>query len=252
MQRQDMNCFIGNWPFFRIRCNSVEKLQKLHSDAGITGGLISSLEAVFYQDPYEAELQLAEQIKGTAYRHAMILNPALPAWQDDLRRCAKELKISAVRLMPGYHGYTLTDPVMDQVAAVLMELNLPLVITMRVRDERTAWIVQPNNIPMTDVTYFVNKHRGLPVLLAGIRVAEIGQLTPDRVSWENLYVEISCFKDGFQPLEDAWAKEYVRGHIFFGSSAPMFEIQVPLLQMETADIPQQDKEKIFAGWDAVL
>ena len=103
----------------------------------------------------------------------MVLNPMLPAWQDDLKRCVTDLKISAVRLMPGYHGYSLKDPVMDQVASALRERKLPLMFTLRIRDERTAWLLQPANILMMDVANFVNNHPDLTVLLTGIRVGEI-------------------------------------------------------------------------------
>lgn len=252
MKRQDINCFTGNWPFFRLRCNTVEKLKKLHSEAHISSGLISSLEAVFYQDPYEAELQLAQQIEGTAYKHAMILNPMLPAWQDDLKRAARDLKISAVRIMPGYHRYLLTDSVMDSVASALRDLNLPLVITLRVRDERTAWMIQPELIQMPDVASFVSKNPDIPVLLTGIRVNELRSLDPSQVPWDNLYADISMFKEGFHPLESAWELEYVRGHILFGSAAPMMELQATVMQVETADISQYDKARMFAAMDTFL
>lgn len=252
MKRQDMNCFTGNWPFFRLRCNTVEKLKMLHAEANISSGLISSLEAVFYQDPYEAELQLAQKIKGTAYKQAMILNPTLPAWKDDLKRAVGELNISAVRLMPGYHGYALTDPVMDSVADALRELQLPLVITLRVRDERTAWMIQPELIPMTDIASFVSKNPDILVLLTGIRVNELRCLDPSQVPWNNLYADPCFFKDSFHSLEDAWELEHLRGHILFGSAAPMMELQGTVMQIETANIPDEDKAAMFAAMDTFL
>ena len=253
MQRQDINCFTGNWPFFRLRCNTFEKLKALHSDAGICSGLISSLEAVFYQDPYEAELQLAQLIKGSSYKHAMILNPTLPAWRDDLNRAVRELNISAVRLMPGYHGYTLTDPVMDSVAAALRESQLPLIITLRVRDERTAWMIQPALISTQDIISFVSKNPDIRVLLTGIRVGEVRKLEPDQIPWDNLYVDPSIFKEGgIHPLENAWELEHVRGHILFGSAAPMMELQATIMQIETANISNAEKEQIFASMDTFL
>ena len=71
MKRMDFNGFAGNWPFFRVRNNTVEKLAKLHSRCGIEGGFVSSLEAIFYQDPWEAELELSRQLEGTPYIQAI-------------------------------------------------------------------------------------------------------------------------------------------------------------------------------------
>ncbi len=44
MKRMDFNGFAGNWPFFRLRNNTVEKLAALHSRCGIEGA--------FHQDAF--------------------------------------------------------------------------------------------------------------------------------------------------------------------------------------------------------
>ena len=82
MRQLDFNCFSGNWPFHKIRSNSVDKLCLLHRRCGIEGGFISSFEAIFYQDPYEAELELAKQLEGKSYYHVMVVIPTLPAWKS--------------------------------------------------------------------------------------------------------------------------------------------------------------------------
>ena len=176
----------------------------------------------------------------------------LPAWEDDLNRAVKDLKISAVRIMPGYHRYSLEDPVMDSVTSALRKHNLPLLITLRVRDERTAWVVQHEIPPMTEVASFVSKNPELPILITGIRVAELGKLEPCVVPWKNLYADPCFFKDSFHSLEDAWELEHLRGHILFGSAAPMMELQGTVMQIETANIPDEDKAAMFAAMDTFL
>ena len=124
MGRFDGNCFVGNWPFYRVNETTDEELIKVHSRYGITGGFLSSLEAIFYQDPFVAEKQLARQIKGTAYKHIMVLNPTLPAWKDDLARCVEKFEIAGVRLLPGFHGYSLDDPVLNEVVQEIKKYHL--------------------------------------------------------------------------------------------------------------------------------
>ena len=115
MKRFDANCFCGNWPFFRVKENTVDKMQNIHKKYSISGGCVSSLEAIFYQDPYEAEAELARQLQGTNYYHIMVLNPMLPAWREDLKRCVSELHIRGIRLLPGIHRYSLQDPLIEDV-----------------------------------------------------------------------------------------------------------------------------------------
>ena len=247
MKRIDFNGFAGNWPFFRIRNNTVEKLAALHRRCGIEGGFVSSLEAIFYQDPYEAELALAQQLKGTGYMHAMTVNPTLPGWKDDLKRAMKDLEIKAVRLVPGFQGYTLLDPQVEALCAELAVYGLPLIITLRMKDERTMHMIQPRSIPMEEVTAFLEKHEALPTLLTHIRAAEAEALTPLFLRRDNLFVDNSGFKDGLFVLDHIVLETAVRGHLVYGSGAPLMEMQATTMQIDTAQIPESEKEAVFSG-----
>ncbi len=79
MRRFDCNCFAGNWPFHYIRRNTPQKLLELHRKATIDSGLISSLEAVFYRDPWEADARLLESINGTPYLCAQTMGKKMSA-----------------------------------------------------------------------------------------------------------------------------------------------------------------------------
>ena len=247
MTKLDFNAFAGNWPFFRVRSNTVEKLAQLHARCGITGGFVSSLEAIFYQDPYEAELELARQLKGTQYRHAMTLNPTLPGWKDDLKRAVWQLNIKAVRLVPGFQGYTLAAPVLEEVAAELRTYGLPLILTLRMRDERTMWMLQPENVPIEDLQSFLDKYPDIPTVVTHIRAAETEKLSPQLTARENLFVDISGFKDGLFVLDRMATESAARGHLVYGSGAPLMEMQATTLQIDTAQIPEETKAEIFGG-----
>lgn len=208
---------------------------------------MSALEAIFYQDPYEAELELSRQLEGTPYMHAMVLNPTLPGWKDDLKRAVEKLRIKAVRVVPGFQGYTLKDPVMDEVAAALEHYNLPLIITLRMRDERTMFMIQPESIPVEELIEFLGKNPGLPTLITHIRAAETEKLGALFAARENLFVDISGFKDGLFVLDHMVKDTAACGHLVYGSGAPLMEMQATTLQIDTAELPEEAKQEIFSG-----
>ena len=246
MKRLDLNCYCGNWPFFRVRYNTVEKIAQLHKRCNIEGGFMSAMEAIFYQDPYEAELQLAKQLEGTPYMHAMILNPTIPGWKDDLARAVKDLNIQAIRLLPGFHGYELSDPVLDEVCDALRKYGLPLILTLRIRDERTSWMFIPRNIPVEEIADFLTKYQDIVTLIACARVKETIALKEHFSARDNLFVDVSGFKDGNYVIETI-SEEIGSKHIVYGSSAPLLEMQSTTIIVDRAKLPEETRAEIFSG-----
>lgn len=225
---------------------------QLHRRCGIEGGFVSSLEAIFYQDPYEAELVLAKQLEGTPYIHALTLNPMLPAWQDDLKRAVKDLQIKAVRLVPGFHGYQLDDPALQLVWEALRANGLFLIVTLRVRDERAMWMLQPRSIPMEEIEAFLGQTSDIPTLLTHIRAGEVKALLPSLEERDNLFADISGFKDGLYMVDHLIQNTAARGHLVYGSGAPLMEMQATTLQIDTARISEEEKQIMFSGEKLLL
>ncbi len=243
----DFNCFVGNWPFFRVRCNTLEKLAEKHRSCGIEGGFVSALESIFYQDPYEAELLLAQAVKGTNYRHAMILNPTLPGWKDDLARAVQDLDIQAVRLVPGFHGYKLTDAVMDEVSTLVQQYALPLIITARMRDERCMYKIQPEVLPVDDIVAFLDKNPGIVTILTHLRAWEAEKILAQFPDRENLFADISGFKDGLFVIDQMQEKDAVRGRMVYGSGAPLMDLHATVWLLNTSEIGEEVINEIYSG-----
>lgn len=246
MKRLDFNCYCGNWPFFRVRYNTVEKIAQLHSRCEIEGGFISAIEAIFYQDPYEAEMLLAKQLEDTPYMHAMILNPKIPGWKDDFFRAMKDLNIKAIRLTPGFHGYNLTDPVLDEVCDLLRTYHLPLILTLRIHDERTAWMFSPRKLEVEEIAAFLDKYKDIVTILGCTRVKEAITLKPQFEKRSNLFTDISGFKDGNYAVESV-SEQIGCEHIVYGSSAPLLEMQSTTIIVDRAKLPAETRSAIFSG-----
>ena len=109
----DTNINLFQWPFRRLPFDTVpeliEKLRSLQIDQAWAG----SYEGVLQRDLAGVNLRLTEacrkQSNGLLLPFGSV-NPQLPDWRDDLRRCHEEHHMQGIRLHPNYHGYTLDVP----------------------------------------------------------------------------------------------------------------------------------------------
>jgi len=245
--RFDFNCFSGNWPFHKIRCNTVEKLIATHQHAGIEGGLVSSLEAVFYQDPFEADLELSRQLQGKeGYFHCQTIDPMHSGWESILRHGVEDLHVSAVRIYPGFHGYTLDHPAVGHLCRLLQEYKLPLVITVRMEDERFAYLFQPKIVPAADISGFLQQETDLPVLLTNIRPEEYAVLVAQLQERNDVFCDFSGYRGGADAIRRIEAQGIVKNMVY-GSLTPLCTTMSTVFALEHDDASRETRETIFAG-----
>ncbi len=246
MNAIDFNCFAGGWPFHKVRNNSFQQILRLHQQNGISCGYISSTNAIFYNDPYEAEKELHEEIKDSDYQHIMTVNPTLPGTFDDIKRAVKEFNISGVRILPGFHDYGLDQEPVKKLCEVLKSYGLPLFLTLRMEDERVSYLFHPKSVPMDEVSRFLTEEKGLKILLCNIRMDELFEIKETLLKNPQVSYDSSGLKDLLFPLERLI--EYGIIHqMVYGSLAPVFSMKSTLLLIQADEIDGLLQERILSG-----
>lgn len=246
MLKTDINCLIGHWPFRKIRKNSFDDLKKAHAENGISSGYVSSIDSIFYNDPFEGDEELHEIIKGSGYHHVLTVNPALPEYTGDIEKGAKLFDIKGVRIYPGYHGYGLDCQSIDRLCAILRDLRLPLFLTLRMEDERLDHIVRPAAIQTDDLAKFIKKYKENSIILLNIRFPELMALKDAINSNKNVFFDTCGLKDPLFPVERL-LEIFDAEKILYGSLYPLYCMKSSTLIVEKADIQEPVKEKIFYG-----
>lgn len=252
MKALDFNCFIGGWPFHKVRNNSFDSIKKLHNKNGIAGGYVSSTDAIFYNDPYEAELELHDKLKNQpSYRHIMTVNPTLPGCIDDIARGVSELNIAGVRILPGFHDYALDSEYVLRLCGALKKYRLPLFLTLRMEDERVSYMFHPKTVPLTEVERFLISQPELLILLCNIRLQEVLRLKEVISSSKRIFFDSSGLKEQLFPV-DYLGSENLAGRLVYGSLAPIFCLKSTMLLIEKSNVGVKDEIRSGAGFISAI
>lgn len=242
----DTNITLERWPFRRLSLDEPNKLVAKLKSRGVTQAWAGSFEGLFHRDIAAVNQRLAEscrQIGNGLLRPFGTVNPVLPDWQDDLRRCHEVHKMPGIRLHPNYHGYTLDDPRFAELLSLATQRGLIVQLALSMEDERTqhalhlvphvdpkplaAIVAKQSNLKLV----LLNAFRSLPVLKAS-EVSKAGQVWFDVAMLESVA--------GVAKLIEQVSPE----RIVFGSHSPLFYFESAELKLVESGLPESVLQQI--------
>ena len=226
--RYDYAVYTGHWPFRKLRQGALSQVLEKYKTAGFSGGCVSSLDAVFYNDPWEADGPLLEALKGTGWEPAVCVDPTLPWWELRLRE-ARKMGVRFARLYPGIHGYDIGD--MEPLWKAAGELGVTLLLTARLEDERLCRLLNQGSVSIEACAAMAQKFPEVVTVLSGFYLHELKSLTlwPD-----NLWTDTSGLRHGPPEKHD--------DRTVFGSGFPLQCLESHLL-----NLPDAVKEQILSN-----
>lgn len=240
----DTNVYLSHWAVRRSWLEGPAQLVEKLSRHGIVSAWAGSFDGALHSDIAGVNTRLAEQCaregKGRL-RPFGTVNPTLPDWEEDVRRCHEIHRMPGVRLFPNYHGYTLDDARFARLVELAGRRRLLVQIVLSIEDDRshnpvlTAPFVEP--APLADVVERFPQARVM-LLNSGARVLARNTPLLQRLVAAGVWFEIATL-EGVAGIESLLQRS-PQARVAFGSHAPYFYFEAALLKLqESALTPEQ-------------
>lgn len=233
----DSNVWLGRWPFRRLPAEDAGALADRLRRGQVDQAWVGSLEGLFHRDITGVNARLAEECRNADPALLVpfgTVNPMLPDWEEDLRRCHEAHRFRGIRLAPSFHGYGLNDPRSERVLTLAGRRGLIVQVVVMMEDERTqhpCFRVPPVELgPLRDLVRSIAAPR--LVVLNGFRKTTVEQAAAMAAGLE-ISFDIATLEgvDRVAELVERLGAE----HVLFGSHYPLFHLESSVLKLrETA------------------
>ena len=245
----DTNVYLSRWPFRRLPGDEPAKLIAKLRERKVTQAWAGSFDALLHHDIAGVNIRLAEACRESGQGMLVPLgsvNPKLPDWQEDVRRCHEVHKMPGIRLHPNYHGYKLDDPAFAELLRLATARRLMVQLAVCMEDMRTQTALMP--VPNVELAPLADAVKGAP----GLRL-QLLNCAPQideaeyaaAFSSGDVSVDISMV-EGVAPLARL-VQRVPPAKVMFGSYYPYFYFESALLKVQESGLDAAAEEAICAG-----
>lgn len=242
----DTNVSLFQWPFRRLPLDEPQTLARKLQSLGVTQAWAGSFEAILHRDLTCVNQRLVDASRDfPALMPIGAINPTLPGWEDDLRCCVEDFRMVGVRLLPGYHGYSLDDARFAELLKQAAEAGVFVQIAASLEDTRTQ--SEQVRVPDVDLTPLV----GLLPRISKARVQILNHrlrapLLTQLGELPGVYFDTARV-DGTDAVPTL-VQNVPSGRVLFGSHAPFLIPEAALIRThESSQLNSAALQAVLAG-----
>jgi predicted TIM-barrel fold metal-dependent hydrolase len=243
----DVNVSLSRWPFRRLIGDEPAELVTKLRKRNVTQAWAGTFDGVFHKDIAAANVRLAKDCRthgaGLLVPFGSV-NPKLPDWQEDLRRCHEEHKMPGIRLHPNYHGYKLDDPVFSELLGLASSRKLIVQLALVMEDERTQHALM--RVPPVDVAPLpaaIKKHPELRLVVLNwypqLPIEKVKEVS----AAGNVYFDLSMIERVGSVSRLAAQVSFPR--VLFGSNYPLYYFESALLKVQESGLSSEQSKAVL-------
>lgn len=244
----DVNVNLSRWPWRRVPCDEPARLVEALRGGGVAQAWTATLDGLFHRDMAGANARLAEECRrfgaGLLVPFGSI-NPMLPDWREDVRRCQEVHQMPGIRLHPNYHGYGLADAVFAEVLEEATKRRLIVQLALRMDDVRVQHpLMRVADVDPAPLAKILASLPQLPLVILNATGAMRKHLRPltalagvhfDFAMWEGVA--------GVAALIEATSPQ----RVLFGSHLPLFPLESSLGKLRESPLDDAQSAAICSG-----
>ncbi len=243
----DTNLHLFQWPCRRLPFDTVNELVDKLVSLDIHQAWAGSFEGLLHRNVAGLNERLAnacrEHGKGRLLAFGTI-NPTLPNWEDDLRRCREEHRMYGVRLYPNYHDYTLSDPRFERLLAIAEERTFLVQICVSMEDRRTQHPrMQVPDVVLDPLLEMISNRPRSKVMLLNYKPTGSKAIQSRLASAPGLYFDTARVEgtDGIAK----WLRSLPHGRVLWGTHAPFFVYESALIKVYESELSERETKAVF-------
>ncbi len=256
----DTNVHLFDWPFRKLKYAGAKALVPKLRRHRITQAWAGSYEGLLHENLDGVNARLAQECQANGAGMLVpfgTVNPALPDWEEDVRRCQEKFRMPGIRLYPSYHNYTLQTPAVLRLLQAAQKRGLIVQLVVRMEDPRVQLPV--TRTPSVDVSALPELLANLPnvklQLLNAFNATESLRGGVGRRLIEQTRVTIDCSHvEGQGGIGKLIAGDRETGRpplpverIAFGSHAPYFPCESAVFKLFESPLGRPELEKVMRG-----
>jgi predicted TIM-barrel fold metal-dependent hydrolase len=245
----DTNVSLSRWPFRRLVGDAVPDLVVRLQKQGVVQAWAGSFDGILYKDTAGVNSRLAADCR-TFGKNFLVpfgsINPKLPDWSEDVRRCSEEYKMPGIRLHPNYHGYDLSDPAFAELLKVAVAHRLIVQLVLSMEDVRTQHpLVRTPFVDVTPLAHLIRKEPELRLMLLNWAPSLKGRPIEPITEAGKVFLDIATV-EGIEGVGRLIQKLSPKT-LLFGSNYPLFYFEAARLKVDESGLPESQKSALLNG-----
>jgi predicted TIM-barrel fold metal-dependent hydrolase len=250
----DTHVYLGRWPHARLAGDAPHELVAALRRNQVSQAWVGSFDGLFHKDIDAVNQRLADfcaqQDHGLLIPYGTV-NPTLPDWEEDLRRCHEQFHMPGIRLHPNYHGYTLDDPRFARLLAVAAGSNVIVQLVAWVDDARHKWLMPTTaEVDLKPLAPIIKKLPKLRLVIAGSVRTFNEEAVNGLLLTKQVYFDIARLANG--DLLMTFMDRSPTDRIIFGSGAPLHSIESVRAKLQAARLSDEQRNAIAGRTAATL